>query len=497
VLGGVAAIAGLLAAHFALRWWLGVSAAEAGGRLPFWFSDRLTAATVLYAVLLAVLGAALAGVVPALKVTGRRVEARLRQATAGGGLRFGGIWTLVIVTQVAVTVAFPATAFFAGRYAHEVQSLDVGFPSSQYLAARLEMDGEVAAGASADTARARFVSRTSATYQELEQRLAAEPAVGGVTFTDRFPRTQHPLGRIEVDTGGAAPGDSVLGYPVSRALVAASYFATLGAPILSGRGFDVGDLESGRHVVVVNQSFVHLVLGNRNPIGRRMRYLGVNSGSADARPNAWYEIVGVVKDLGMITDDPHNGAGVYHPMVPGAAQLTQLVVHVKGDPDSFAPRLRAIATRVDPALRLQDLMRLDQVGKTMWMELEFLSRLLVIVSAVALLLSLATIYAVMSFTVSRRTREIGVRVALGADAMRVAAAIFARPLVNVGLGVAAGGILVCLLVLAVSAGTMSGTQVAAIVAYAVIMMGVCMLACVVPTRRALRVQPTEALRADA
>ena len=100
------------AAGFRLRWWLSVSEIEAGGRLPFWFNAQLAPMTVLYAGGLTLLGAVIAGVVPALKVTGRRVEARLRQATAGGGgLRFGGVWTAVIVAQVAVTVGFPGDRF--------------------------------------------------------------------------------------------------------------------------------------------------------------------------------------------------------------------------------------------------------------------------------------------------------------------------------------------------------------------------------------------------
>ena len=131
----------------------------------------------------------------------------------------------------------------------------------------------------------------------------------------------------------------------------------------------------------------------------------------------------------------------------------------------------------------------------MWNEFDFLFRLLVLVSSIALLLSLAGIYSVMSFTVSRRTREIGIRVALGAIPARVVAAIFARPLTQVALGVAAGGGLVFVLTRVVTG--LSPKEVAIVVAYMALMMGVCLLACVVPTQRALRIQPTKALRTDA
>jgi putative ABC transport system permease protein len=116
VLAAVAAPAGLAAATYLLRWWLKVTQIDTAGRLPFWFTENLSLPTMLYTIALTLTGAIVSGVVPALKISGRSVEARLRQAAPGaGGLRFGGVWTAVIVAQVAVTVAFPATVFFVRR----------------------------------------------------------------------------------------------------------------------------------------------------------------------------------------------------------------------------------------------------------------------------------------------------------------------------------------------------------------------------------------------
>ena len=491
VLGSVAALAGLAAAGFGLRWWLGVFKIESGGRLPFWFDDNLAAATVLYAGLLTVLGAVIAGVVPALKVTGRGVEARLRQASAGGGggLRFGGVWTAVIVTQIAVTLAFPATAFFARRHVVQAQTLDVGFPAEEYLSVRLEIDKETPSGASADTSQAELLARFRATYQELERRLAAEPGVAGVTFVDRLPRTYHPQRWIEVDAPEAVPQATAVRHRVGAASVDVEYFDVLHTPILSGRGFHSGDVGSDPGVVIVNQSFIGGVLGGRNPIGRRVR----NATPTGQEPGPWYEIVGVVGDLGMADGNLDEDAGLYDPVEPGNSFPIHMVVHLGGDPASFAPRLRRIAAAVDPTLQLHELLPLDEVGATMWLEMDFLFWLLLLVSAIALLLSLAGVFSVMAFTVSRRTREIGIRVALGADRRRIVAAIFSRPVAQVGLGIIAGGGLVAALVRVVI-GALTTREVGLVVAYAALMMGVCMLACIVPARRALRVEPTEALR---
>ena len=494
VLGGCAAVIGLGAATFALQWWLRVSAADSGRPQPFWFDASLSPATVLYAILLTVLGAVIAGVIPALKIT-RGVGARLRAAAAGGGgPRFGGFWTAVIVAQVAVTVAFPATAFFVRRDVVEKQRLDVGFPMEQYLSVRLEVDREPPPGVSADQHQAALLNRFQNTYHELERRIDAEPAVAGVTFASRLPRTLHQSRSLEVEEN-AVQGDSIVAHLAGPASVDLKYFDVVGAPILAGRAFNTSDLESGRRVVIVNQSFVRTALGERNPIGRRIRYLERESRDAPWSLGPWYEIVGVVRDLGVMFDGPAKGAGVYHPTTANATTPFHMVVHMRGDAQAFAPRLRNLAMTVDPTLRLHDVLRLDRVGSELWLEFDFLFRLLVIICAVALLLSLTAIYAVMAFTVSKRTREIGIRLALGSDPRVVIAAILARPVRQVATGVAFGGVLVGMLVVAVS-GAISATEFAVLLAYAAGMMAVCMLACVVPTRKAMRIQPTDALRTD-
>jgi ABC-type lipoprotein release transport system permease subunit len=159
---------------------------------------------------------------------------------------------------------------------------------------------------------------------------------------------------------------------------------------------------------------------------------------------------------------------------------------------------------VDPTLLLSEFQRMDQVTSGYLWILGMLLRMTLGVTGVALLLSLASIYAVLAFTVARRTREIGVRVALGANRRRVLTSIFRRPLTQVCLGVAAGATLIAVGELALSRTTqfsnwpsgLSAGQVALLVAYTAFMLGVCLLACVVPTRRALRVEPMVAMRAE-
>jgi hypothetical protein len=286
-----------------------------------------------------------------------------------------------------------------------------------------------------------------------------------------------------------------------------SYFEVLQTPILAGRAFDASDVGLDARVVIVDQAFVDQVLQGRNPINQRLRFSELRrEGSEPEESEPWYEIVGVVKDLGMtFVAHQHRAAGVYLPADLSGGVPLYMVVHASGDPMSLGPRVREITAAVDPMLRISDLLRVDQVSDRLQWILRMWLRISVLLTAIALLLSLAGIYAVLSFTVARRTREIGVRVALGASRRRLVAAIFQRPLTHVVLGVLAGGILIGLGAFTLSKGDgglgrveggLSLTNVALLLAYAGLMLGVCLLACVVPTRRALNVEPIEALRAE-
>jgi predicted permease len=479
-LSGVSVILGLIVVRAALGSLLRMIEADSGRPLPFWMTDSLTPSTVAYGVGLSLLVAVIIGVFPALKITKGGLDSRLRSFSAGGGgYRFGGVWTAAIVAQVAVTVVFPAAAFFFHRWVVAGQTRDVGFAANEYLSARLTMDSGPR-------------ERTTVIVEELRRQLGAEPGVTAVTIADRLPGTLHAGGRFEVEGDEAPP---TYGYDVRMASVDADFFNALHAPVLTGRDFAPSDLASdrearGRAVAIVNASFVSHVLHGRSPVGRRIRVAGRDS---EHPPGPWMEIIGLVPDLGVGGND---GVGIYRPLALDAATL-HVAVHVSGTPESFGNRLRTIANRVEPTLRVHDLMPLDRVGADQSLESQYLSRVLTVLSGVALLLSLMAIYAVMAFTVVQRTREIGTRVALGANRWRVAAAVSRRPLGQIGLGIGVGGALVPLMAAGVFESTPTSFESILMAAYALLILAVCLSACVVPIRRVLRLEPSQVLRADA
>lgn len=460
--------------------------------LPIWWSGEPSLRTMLYGLGFTLLTAIVAGVLPALRITGRRAGGRLRGMSAGGGgARLGGIWTVVMVAQVAVTVAFPPSAFVFYRYVDHQRTLDVGFPAEEYLTARFQMYGEDELDDEGGVTSDRF----AAAWRELDRRLSTDPAVAGVTFAQTVPGLFHPLRPVELegesgDSDGRPPRERV---GVGR--VGVDYFETLGVSVRSGRAFRAEDLTSDVPVALVNESFVDGILDGRSAVGRRFRYM---VGQAEEL-GSWYEIVGVVPDLGTVVGDldPRDDPGVYHPAAAGGLHPASILLHVPDGTESFLPRLRQAALDVDPALRLYEPATVATTFSTSSNVriMEFLFALIALGCVVGLLLSLAGIYSVMSFAVSRRTREIGIRVALGAEPFRIARSMFMRPVVRVAVGIVLGGLLGGWLSGQLLEGMTTG-EAGVITLYAALMMGVCMLACVVPTRRALAIEPTDALRVE-
>jgi putative ABC transport system permease protein len=487
VLAGVAVVVGLAAAQLSLTLW-GEPYLKMGygvPKLPFWFDFTLSPTTIGYALGLAVIGAVVAGVMPARKIT-RGLGTRLRAGTAGGGgVSFGGVWTAVIVTQIAFTVMLPSVVLLARGEAKRVEAYDFGFPTKEYLGVMLGSDSAL----------------SSRSLELLRQRVQGEPGVAGVTFVDELPGEHHAYRRIEMVSLPGSPSSVV-----ASAAIDPSYFDVMQAPMIAGRAFTSGDLAPDVHVMIVDQAFVDLVMGGRNPIGHRVRLRPRQMPDSIAARQPWFEIVGLVKDLGMSAMAmPQRYAGVYMPALPGTQGAVHMIVRARGEPLAIAQRVRDLALAVDPTIEVEQMTRLDQTAaSSLWMN-EVWTRILVGLTAVALLLSLSGIYAVLSYTVARRTREIGVRVALGASARRVITSIFRRPLTQVTLGVIAGAVLIVLGArVAGNTTQFDGTGMgvltlgdfALLFAYAILMLGVCALACIVPTVRALRVQPTEALRAE-
>jgi predicted permease len=484
VLTAVGTAVGLLLSRVALRLALGQIAAN--DALPFWLDERLSWRTLLYAGGLAVFGAALVGILPAIRVTRVNIQDMLRSKSAGrSGLKFGGFWTTVIIVQVAITVAFiPLAAggvFHSNRFHERAEAIG----AERFLAAHVTIDrGELGLDSARNEARVR------SSFDELERRLSAEPGVEAVAFADRLPVEDRLKYGFGVDTLAGAPRD---GLRVSTLVyVSRGYFGAFGASIIAGRDFRPYEFERlGGRVLIVNEAFARNVFGQRNPIGQRVRLLSYDSDETlfGVDKDQWLEIVGVVRNFGFQESEPAEQSAMYRPTLPGDGPASNLALRVR-DPDAFASRLRSIAVEVDPTIQLTAIQQLGKVGGEQARINWTLTAVAWLVLFLVLTLSATGIHALMSFTVARRTREIGIRIALGARHGQLVAAIFSRAFLQIGAGIVVGSGIAAL------AGLGSTRQVVLLIAADAIILMVGLAACAVPVRRALRIDPMEALRAE-
>jgi predicted permease len=488
VLALAAAGLGLVVAQTTVRYALARATLITGDSLPFWVDLTLEPVTLAYALLLALVAAALIGLLPALKATGASVQRGLQGITGTGGtMKFGGVWSFIVGAQVACTLLFVPAA--VGIYTNSLQdqSTWAAFPSERYLTFRLRMDNEALAGERGVPDDGQIGARRARVYEELAGRLREEPGVTHVTLADRQFGTQPDWVALEMEQAGAPPDHIQGNYEggFAMAAVGAGYHEAFGTGIVAGRGLQAADAGAPNRPVVVNEAFMRQV--GRNPVGARVRTIQRGS---EHEIGPWNEIVGVVTDL----DPGETDGAAYIYRAVSAAELDPVVVTVRvaGDASPLAPRVAALARPVDAGLQLRDIATLDEVVAQQQESKAFGSVVFGSILVGAVVFSAAGLYALMAVAVQRRTREIGIRIALGANPRRVLRTVFARAARQLGGGIIAGNSLIMLL--AWRADSLTADLLVSSVITSVIMAVVGVLACAAPARRALRIQPTEALR---
>ena len=452
-------------------------------RIPYWFLPSLSSWAILYTVLLAVIAAAVIGVIPALKATGRAVHGRLQQfSERGAGMRLGRLWTTLIVVQVAIAVAILPAAVHNAREALGLAMLAPAPAVGEMLRGTLM----TASATSPEAAASRLTN-----IALLRQRLEAEPDIAAVTFAQEFPGREG-YATIDAEHHGELVASSMQ--------AATNLFDVLGVPILAGRGFAAADAAPGATSVIVDQTFANTLARGGTVVGRRMRYLNrASDGQIGFGP--WLEIVGVVPPFSdSFSAPPPFGTvspRVYHAAVAGQTDPATVIVRVRGgDPRRLEPRVRAIAASVDPRLKVHNLVSVLDAWIYDQRAASIVAFVILAVTGSVLLLSAAGIYSMMSFTVTSRRREIGIRTALGADARRVLTGIFGRAAAQLGAGVSVGLAIAAALDWITNGGMTGGGAMVLLPAVTAMMFTVGLLAALGPARRGLAVQPTEALRAE-
>jgi len=469
ILCAIASVMGLALAQVSLRFLVGMMT-----DIPFWMTFEPTLRTMAFVVALSFVISVVSGLVPALQVTRANLIGALH--AQGRGLTPTGFGSVgrVLVIEVALSVALLNGALVMARaYASYLDDIPA-LPKGEVLTARLSGD-------QSKDVRDRVLAA-----------IRALPAVVSAGAASHLPRQQPIAGPMEIESiDGRSP--SLIGR--APALTASEGFLeTIGGRPLTGRVFTANDYLAGAApVVVVNQPFVDSWFGGGSPLGRRIKLLSADSNE----PAKWREIIGVVPDLGFSPGDRTNAEGVYIPL-PDQTESLFVAIRSASNPGTTAGPLRKIVAEINPKTDVRSIRLLEDAGREQTSFLTGMTSAMTALGMMALLMSVVSIYALLSFVVTRRTREIGIRVALGARSSQVLATVAGSTFALMGLGAAIGtpigvylaGFQSVILVSMPDAGVMTPAIVLGTLAASSI------AAAWLPTRRALGIRPAEALNSD-
>jgi putative ABC transport system permease protein len=487
LLSVLGAVFGLLIA----RWGLRALLAANPDSIPRAAEIALDPMVLVFTVGIALLTGLVFGLAPLLHVSEHAVAAAIkeggaRSTTTGGRNR---VRRGLVVAEIALAVMLVIGAGLLMRSFRNLTNVDAGFDPSDMITF-----GLVLPSATYPQSGERRVQATT----DLMRRLDEIPGVDEVAAVQGLPPFRQ-VNANDTDFEGIPqePGKPIQNVDYYQTATA-DYFRTMRIRIKQGRGFNSSD-PGGPPVVVINEALAKRFYPNQNPIGRRMR---PSAGPTSTIP--WFTIVGVAENVKQGGLDVEPGTELYfnYEQGPRLAQFApgqmNIVLRTRRSGDELAPQIRRAVSSTDPSLPIVQLRTMEAVFGDSVSRQRFLSLLLGIFAAVALLLAAIGTYGILSYMVTERQREIGIRMALGAGNGQVV-----RLVLGQGLGIAVIGIVLGMagafglsrLVASLLFGV-SPADPATFVAVAAVIAGVAAAACVVPTRRATRVDPLAAIRMD-
>jgi predicted permease len=447
--------------------------------LPLSLNLRVDARVLGFTVVVSVLAGVLAGILPALRAASADLTSAMKGATVtarAGRLRWSLRDTLV-ATQIAVTAVLVVTAGLLGRSLLAMQRTDIGFRS------------EGIALVSTDPAMVRYDdARSRLFYEQALERMRALPGVQAAALASRAPLSLNF--NIEQFHVPGVPSRDDRGFPIANARVSPEYFATLGIPILEGRGFRDSDTPERPRVIVVNEALARRFFAGQSAVGKRL-HLRNSSGPA-------FDIIGVVADhkVQTVTETPQPY--VHFPTTQQFNSYQVILARTRGDGSQLLAAMRRELLALEPNLAFLDNQTMEaQVSVTMF-PARATAWLVSGVGGIGLLLAAVGLYGVIAYAVTRRTREIGTRMALGAQKRQVVGLVMRHGFVVTGVGLLAGLGLAAVAVRAVSGvlyGVTSADPFTWVVA-TLALSGTASLANFIPALRAARIDPMKALRID-
>jgi putative ABC transport system permease protein len=479
VLSLIATAFGIVVAHFGIMMF---NRAITVTNVPFFIDIRLHPQVLLFTILVAFLTTLISGAIPAIQSSRADINEILKDDSRGASsFRIGKISKILVVFEIALSCGLLVAAGLMIKSVTKIRTMDPGYVTENVFTARIGFPS-----AYTDTlAEWRF-------FDQVLERVATLPSVQSAALSSGLPAARQGFG----GNNFSVEGQTYLkdkDYPNAQSVsVSPNFFSVMKTPVVKGRAFSEGDRPGALPVVIVNKAFVKKYFASVDPVGRRIRLGGAKSTAQ------WLTIVGVVGD--MFTGDQNDPfrPAMFQPLAQARQSFVYVTARTAGPPLAITDGVRAAVIALNPDIPLYWVQPFtDAVAQSLWF-IRVFGTMFMIFGFVALFLASVGLYAVMSFSVSRRTREVGIRMALGAQGRDVVGMIFGQGLWQLGIGMAVGltfalGISQLLKIVLFQVQPRDPVIFGGVAAVLTL---VGLVACFVPAKRATLVDPLVALRGD-
>jgi putative ABC transport system permease protein len=455
---------------------------------PYWIQFTMDWVVLGFIGGICVLTGILFGLAPALQVSRTSVNEVLKEGGRGnsGGRRTQWMSSIMVVVEIALTIVLLVGAGLMTRSFLKLYSQDLGIKPDYLLTMRLQLP---------ESKYPKPESRHEF-YERLAPRLAAIPGAESVAISTNVPPQGGGRRDLEIDGRPVSAGTT---RPVVTTVVAGpSFFETVGTPLRRGRTFAGNDGAPGSEAVIVNQRFVAEFFPGEDPIGRRIRFPEREPRPGDPPP-AWNTIVGVSPNIRHGSpQDAEPPSAVYIPLRQEPPRFAVLLVRSRVDPAVIMSAVRRDVQAIDQDQPVFSVQTVEQMLARQQWPFRVFGTIFALLAAIALTLAAVGLYAVMAYSVTQRTQEIGVRMALGAAGRQVSWLILRRGMIQLAIGLTIGlaGAWFASKALRPLLVQIAPNDPATFAAIPAILAVVAFAACMIPARRATRLDPLVALRQD-